>query len=63
MEFQFVNRVAGFPEFKVIFSEVLLEVFPCFLRWIGTFPRLDVVFEDLLYVEDNEGEVYCLTLG
>ena len=45
------------------FFEVVLEVIPCFVRWIGAFPRPYVVFEDSLYVEDNKGEVYFLTLG
>ena len=63
MEAQFVNRSAGFPEFKVSFLEVALEFIPCFVLRIGASPRPDVVFEDSLYVEDNKGEVYCLTLG
>ena len=63
VESQFVNCAAGFPEFKVIFSEVVLEVVPCFVCHIGAFPCLYVVFENSLSVEDNEGEVYCLTLG
>ena len=46
-----------------ILLEVVLEVIPCFVIRIGAFPRPDVVFKDLLFVEDNEGEVYCLTLG
>ena len=58
-----VNCAAGFPEFKVSFSEVVLEVVTCFVLWIGAFLRPDIVFEDLLSVEDNGGKVYCLTLG
>ena len=63
METQFVNLPAGFPDFKVIFSEVVFEVIPYFVRRIGEFPRPDVVFEDSFLVEDNEGKVYCLSLG
>ena len=63
VEAQFVNRSDFFPEFKVSFSEVVSEVIPCFVRRIGAFPRPDVVFENSLSVEDNEGEVYCLTMG
>ena len=63
VEAQFVNPSASFPEFKVSFTEVVLEVIPCFVRHIGEFPRLDVVFESSLSVEDNKGKVYCLTLG
>ena len=63
VEAQFVNCSAGFPKFKVSSSEVVIEVIPCFVRWIGAFPRPDVVFENLLSVEDNKGEVYFLTLG
>ena len=53
VEAQFVNSSAGFPEFKVRFSEVLLEIFPSLVRQIGAFPRPDVVFEDFLSMEDN----------
>ena len=53
VKFQFVNRAAGFSEFKVSFSEVVLEVVPCFVRWICLFPHPDVVFEDSLFVKDN----------
>ena len=62
VEAQFVNRSVGLPKFKVNFSEVVLEFIPCFVRRIGAFPHSYVVFEELLSVEDNEGEVYCLTL-
>ena len=60
---QFVNRAVGLPEFKVSFSEVVLEVVLCFVCRIGAFPRPDVVFENSLSVEDNKGGVYRLTLG
>ena len=58
----FVNCSVGFPELTVSFLEVVIEVIPCFVRRIGAFPRPDVVFVDLLSVEDNEGKVYSLTL-
>ena len=60
---QFVNCAAGFPEFKVSLSEVVLKVVPCFVRRIGEFTRTYVVYEDSLSVEDNKVEVYPLTLG
>ena len=63
VEAQFVNRSASFSEFKVSFLEVVLEVIPYFVHRIGAFPRPYVVFENSLSVEDNEGEVCCLTLG
>ena len=63
VESQFINRYAGFPELKVSFSEVVFEVIPCFVRQICAFPRPDVVFENSLLVENNEGKVHCLTLG
>ena len=63
VEAQFVNPEKDLPEFKVSFSEVVLEVVPCFVRQIGAFPPLDVAFENSLSVEDNESEVYCLTLS
>ena len=63
MESQFINCSSSFPEFKVSFSEVMFEVIPCFVRRIVAFPCLDVVFEDSLFVGDNKGRVYCLTLG
>ena len=44
VKYQFVNSAASFPDFKVSFSEVVLEVVPCFVRRIGSFPRLYVVF-------------------
>ena len=45
------------------FTEVMFEIFSCFVHLFGAFPRPDVIFEYLLPVEDNEGEVYCLTLS
>ena len=46
VESQFVNRSAGFPEFKASFLEVVLEVISCFVLRIGAFTRLNVIFED-----------------
>ena len=63
VEAQFVNSSAVLPDLKVRLSEVVFEVIPCFVRRVGVFPHLDVVFENSLFLEDNEGEVYCLTLG
>ena len=63
VEDQFVNCSFILSEFKVSFTEVMFKIFPCFLRLVGAFPRPDVVFEDSLPVEDNEGEVYFLTLS
>ena len=63
VESQFVNSSTGFPDFKVSLSEVVLGVFPSLVRHIGAFPCPDVIFEDSLSMEDNEGEVYCLNLG
>ena len=60
---QFINYPSSFSEFKVSFSEVKFEVVPHFVRLVCALPRSDVIFEDLLPVEDNEGEVDCLTLS
>ena len=43
--------------------EVMFEIVPCVVRLVCAFPRPDVVFENSLPVEDDEGEVYCLTLS
>ena len=53
VESQFVNCSSGFSEFKVRFTEVVFKNVPYFVRLVGAFPRLDVVLEDLSYVEDN----------
>ena len=63
LEAQFINRSASFPKLKASFPEVVFEVIPCFVRHIDVFPRLDVVFENSLFVDDKKGKVYCLTLG
>ena len=63
VEAQFVNCSSGFSKFNVSFMEVVLKIVPCFVCLVGAFPLPDVVFEDLLSVEDNEGKVYCLTMS
>ena len=62
VESQFVNFSSSFSGFKVSFTEVMFKIFPYYVRLVGVFSRPDVVFEDLLPVEDNEGKVYCLAL-
>ena len=47
VEAQFIHFPSNFPEFKVSFSEVIFEIVSCFVRLVCTFPRPDVVFEDL----------------
>ena len=56
------NCSSGLSEFKVSFTEVVFKIVPCFVYLVGAVPRPDVVFEDSLPVEDNEGEVYFLAL-
>ena len=63
VETQFVNFSSILSEFKASFTEVVFKIFSCFVCLVGAFPHPDVVFEDLLPVEDKEGEVYCLTLS
>ena len=63
VESQSVNCSVGFPDLKVSFLEVVFEVIPYFVLRIGEFPRPDVVFENSLFVEDNEGKVYYMTLA
>ena len=63
VEDQFVNCYSSFSEFKVIFTEVMFKIVPFFLRLVGAFPLPDVVNEDLLSVEDKEGEVFFLNLS
>ena len=41
----------------------MFKIVSRFLRLVSAFPHPDVAFEDSLPVEDNEGEVYCLTLS
>ena len=60
---QCINCPSSLSEFKVSFAEVMFETVPSFVHLVCALPRLDVVFEDLLPVEDNEGEVDCLTLS
>ena len=59
---QLVNCSYSFSEFKVSFTEVVFKIVPCFVRLVGAFPRPNSVFEHLLPVGYNKGEVYCLTL-
>ena len=63
VEAQFINCSSDFSEFKVSFTEVVFKIVPCFVLLVCAFPRLDVVFEDSLHVEDNKGEFYCMTLS
>ena len=58
VEAQFVNCSSGFSEFKVSFTEVVFKIVPCFVRLVVAFLHRDVVYEYLLPVEDNEGDVY-----
>ena len=60
---QCINCPSGLSEFKVRFAEVMFEIVPNFVRLVCELPRSDVIFEDLLPVEDNEGEVDFLTLS
>ena len=41
----------------------MFEVVPCFVLLVCALPHSDVFFEDSLPVDDNEGEVDCLTLS
>ena len=63
VEAQFIVCSSIFSKFKVSFTEVMFKIFPYFVRLVGAFPHPDVIFEDSLPVEDNEGKVYCLTLS
>ena len=63
VEAKFINRTSCFSEFKVSFAEVMFEVVPCFVRLVCVLPRSYFIFEDSFPVEDNEGEVDCLTLS
>ena len=63
MEAQFVDSFASFLELKVSFLEGVFEFIPYFVCRISAFPRPDVNFENLLFVENNKGKVYCLALG
>ena len=45
------------------FAEVMLEVDPRLVCVVCTFPRADVIFEDPLFVQDDEGKVGFLALG
>ena len=63
VKYQCIDFPSNLSEFKVSFAEVIFEIFPSFVRFVCALPRSDVIFEDSLPVEDNEGEVYCLTLS
>ena len=63
MEDELIDSASCFSEFKVSFTEVVLEVDPRLVCVFCTFPRADVIFEDPLFVQDDEGEVDCLDLG
>ena len=63
VEDQFINCISSISEFKMSFAEVMFEIVPCFVRLVCAFPRLEIFVEDLLPIEDNEGEVYCLILS
>ena len=63
VEAQFFNCSSSFSDLNMSFTEVIFKIVPFFVRLVGAFPRPEVVFEDLLPVEDNKGEVYCLTLS
>ena len=53
MEAQFGNCFSSFSDFKVSFTEGMFKSVPCSIRLVGAFSLLDVVFEDLLPIEDN----------
>ena len=59
----FINCPSSLSEFKASFAEVMFEIAPNFLRLVCALPRSDVIFKDLMPVEDNEEEVDCLTLS
>ena len=63
VEAQLVNCSSNLSGLKVRFTEVMSKIVPCFVCLVGAFPRPDVVFEDSLPVEDNEGEVCCLNMS
>ena len=45
------------------FVEVVIEVGPYIVCVVCTFSCADVIFEDTLFVQDDEGKVDCLALG
>ena len=63
VEAEFIDGDACLSEFKASFTEVVLEVDPRLVCVVCKFPRADVIFEDRLFVLDDEGEVDCLVLG
>ena len=63
VEAEFIDGASCFSEFKVSLAEVVLEVGPLLVCLFCAFPCADVIFEDPLFVQDDEGEVDCLDLG
>ena len=63
VEAEFIDGASCFSEFKVSFAEVVLEFGPRLVCVVCTFPCTDVIFEDPLFVQDDEGEVDFLALG
>ena len=62
VEADFIDGASSFSEFKVSSAEVVLEVGPSVVYVFCTFPSADVIFEYLLFVQDDEGEVDFLAL-
>ena len=63
VEAGFIDSASCFLEFKVSVTEVVLEVAPHLVCVVCTFTRADFIFEDPLFVQDDEGEVDCFDLG
>ena len=63
VEADFIDGASYLLEFKVSFSEVVLEFGPRLVCVVCTFPCSDVIFEDPLFIQDDKGEVGCLALG
>ena len=63
VEAEFIDGASCFSEFKVSFTEVVLEVGQRLVCVVCTLPCADVIFEYLLFVQDDKGEVDCLALG
>ena len=63
VEAVFIDGTSSFSEFEASFAEIVLEVEPRLVYVVCTFPRADVIFEDMLVVQDDKGKVDCLALG
>ena len=63
VEAEFTDGASCSSEFKVRFTEIVLEFDPRLVCVVCMFPRADVIFEDPLFVQDDEGKVDCLDLG